>query len=191
MPALVLELRKHLFIYLLLVKNSLIAQMEFRSNFFVAIGLEVVFVIVRLAYLLVIYQNGIVLVGIPPSGMLLFLGSFYLVTGLFNGLFLGNIFDIPDYVGAGTLVDDQADLAAVLPYAETGQFREPLAHVSWRCGDGYHWVAPFAYPFHGRQSHDVHRVFGRGSNDVIRNLPRGISALILDCKGGIPICFLR
>ncbi|MCL6444503.1 MAG: ABC-2 family transporter protein [Alicyclobacillus sp.] len=97
------EIRKHVHVYGLFLKNSLMSQMEYRGDFLITIVMELFWVCVSLAYLLVIYGTDVVIKGIPPNGMLIFFGSYLFVTGVFNALFLPNIFSIPWVVQQGTL----------------------------------------------------------------------------------------
>ena len=52
------EVHKHLAIYWLFVKNSLIAQMEYRANFVTSILMEAGYLFAKIMYVIVIYRSG-------------------------------------------------------------------------------------------------------------------------------------
>lgn len=97
------SLGKHLKIYVLFMKNCLQSQMEYRSNFMIMLVMESLYLVVRFITLLVIYDTGIIINGIPPDGMLLFFGCFAIMTGIFNAFFLPNFFSLSGHVRNGSL----------------------------------------------------------------------------------------
>jgi ABC-2 type transport system permease protein len=70
------ELRKHLIIYGLFLKNSLIAQMEYRFNFIGNLAMEAGYLLVKLSYVVVVYRSGVKINGLSPDEILLFIGTF-------------------------------------------------------------------------------------------------------------------
>lgn len=109
------ELRKHLVIYILFVKNSLIAQLEYRFNYIGAFSMEAGYLLVKLSYVVVVYRSGVTLNGLRPDEVLLFSGTFVALTGLYAGLFMLNNY------GLRTLVKD-GDLDLMLTKPVSTQF---------------------------------------------------------------------
>jgi ABC-2 type transport system permease protein len=92
MRNLLYELRKHLFIYGLFLKNSLIAQMEYRFNFVGNLCMEAGYLLVKLSYVVVVYRSGVKINGLSPDEILLFIGTFITLTAVYAGLFMMNNF---------------------------------------------------------------------------------------------------
>jgi ABC-2 type transport system permease protein len=86
------EVRKHLLIYGLFLKNSLIAQMEYRFNFVGNLAMETGYLFVKLSYVVVIYRSGVKINGLSPDEILLFIGTFIALTAVYAGLFMINNF---------------------------------------------------------------------------------------------------
>lgn len=86
------ELRKHLIIYGLFLKNSLIAQMEYRFNFIGNLAMEAGYLLVKLSYVVVVYRSGVTINGLSPDEILLFIGTFITLTAVYAGLFMINNF---------------------------------------------------------------------------------------------------
>ncbi|MCZ8520441.1 MULTISPECIES: ABC transporter permease [Paenibacillus] len=96
-------LGKYIRLYGVFVRNCLIAQMEFRGNFFMSLLVETVYLAAKLLYVLVVFRTDLHVNGIPPEGLLLFIGMHTVATGLYVGLFLTNFTKIPGYIRDGTL----------------------------------------------------------------------------------------
>jgi ABC-2 type transport system permease protein len=92
MGAIYREIRKHLIIYLLFVKNSVMAQMEYRFNFFGNLAMEAGYLLVKLSYVVVVYRSGVTIQGLSPDEILLFIGTFVGLTAVYAGLFMINNF---------------------------------------------------------------------------------------------------
>jgi ABC-2 type transport system permease protein len=86
------EIRKHLFIYYLFVKNSVMAQMEYRFNFIGNLSMEVGYLFVKLSYVVVVYRSGVKINGLSPDEILLFIGTFITMTAVYAGVFMLNNF---------------------------------------------------------------------------------------------------
>ncbi len=97
------EIEKHLFIYFLFVKNCLASQMEYRINFITGIAMECGYLIVKIMYVVVIYRSGKTIHGLSPDAMLLFIGTFVIVTGFYAGLFMMNFFQMREQIRSGNL----------------------------------------------------------------------------------------
>ncbi|CAM4456465.1 ABC-2 type transport system permease protein [Paenibacillus endophyticus] len=103
-------LKNYLVIYWLFAKNCFMAQMEYRFNFYLGIGVEISYLIAKLLYVVVVYKTDLHIGSITPDGILLFVGTFTLMTGIYSGLFFYNSLKISEYVREGTL-----DLLLVKP----------------------------------------------------------------------------
>jgi ABC-2 type transport system permease protein len=89
---------KYLSLYGHFVKNSLIAQMEFKTNFIIAMCTEVAFVFAKSLYVIVLFTAGLTINGLTPEQMLMFIGSYTLITGIMDSVYYPNIASIPEYV---------------------------------------------------------------------------------------------
>ena len=92
MRALIRELKKHFLIYRLFIKNSLMAQMEYRFNFIGNMAMETGYLLVKLSYVVVVYRSGVEINGLSPDEILLFIGTFVTLTAFYAGLFMLNNF---------------------------------------------------------------------------------------------------
>lgn len=84
-------------------KHSLMVQMEYRFNFFLMLLLGGIYVLVRVIFMSVIYKTGIHVNGLSPDSMLLHMGIFTVMSGLFGLLFSDNFFKISEHIRSGTL----------------------------------------------------------------------------------------
>ncbi len=110
MNSLFRELRKHLLIYFLFVKNSLMAQMEYRFNFIGNLAMESGYLLVKLSYVVVIYRSGVKINGLSADEILLFIGTFITLTGVYAGMFMINNFQL-----RGKIKDGDLDLLLTKP----------------------------------------------------------------------------
>lgn len=97
------EIRKHAFIWYIFMKNSLIGQMEYRVNFFTGLSMEVGYLFVKLLYVIVVYRAGSSVNGMTPDEVLVFVGTFVIVTGFYAGFFMLNNFSLSEHIRTGTL----------------------------------------------------------------------------------------
>ncbi len=97
------EIKKHLLIYLVFIKNSLIAQMEYRVNFIGNMAMETGYLFVKLAYVVVVYRSGVTINGLSPDQILLFIGTFVTLTATYAGLFMINNFGLRTKIKDGDL----------------------------------------------------------------------------------------
>ncbi len=110
MRELLKEIRKHLLIYLLFVKNSMMAQMEYRFNFIGNLAMETGYLFVKLSYVVVVYRSGVTINGLSPDEILLFIGTFVGLTGVYAGMFMINNFRL-----RGKIKDGELDLLLTKP----------------------------------------------------------------------------
>ncbi len=95
--------RKYISIYLLFAKNSLIAQMEYRTNFFISVLIEIAFLLSKILYVIVVFNAGVDIYGLSPYEILMFIGSYTIITGVMDALYFPNFSKISEYVRNGDL----------------------------------------------------------------------------------------
>lgn len=124
MKAYIDELRKHFRIYGRLMKNSLMRQLEYPSNFLISLIVETFFMISKLMYVLIAYRVGKEIHGVSASEMKLFVGTFMLLTATYTAFFADNLYGMSDKVKKGDL-----DLMFVKPVST--QFITTLRTVNF------------------------------------------------------------
>ncbi len=97
------SLKKHFFIYLLFMKNSTMGFLEYRANLFAALTMELVYLFSKILYVIVFYNSSVKIDGVSPDEIMLYIGTFILMTGLFVGFFMDNFYQIPEHIRTGTL----------------------------------------------------------------------------------------
>lgn len=97
------ELKRYAFIYMLFAKNCFISQMEYRLNFAFGCMIECAFLIVKILYVVVVYNIGEKINGITPDEVLLFVGAYTAMTGIYVMLFWKNFTSLPEHIRTGTL----------------------------------------------------------------------------------------
>lgn len=97
------EIKKHAFIWYVFMKNNLIAQLEYRANFFTGLAMEAGYLLVKLLYVIVVYRAGSSVNGMSPDEVLVFVGTYVLITGFYAGFFMLNNFALGDHIRTGTL----------------------------------------------------------------------------------------
>lgn len=96
------ELKKHLHLLFVFAKFSLMSQLEYRANFLAGMLVETSWMLIKLLYVAVIYRAGINIGMLTPDHILLFVGTYILMTGFYM-LFYQNFTSISDLVREGTL----------------------------------------------------------------------------------------
>lgn len=96
-------IKDYLKLYGYFVKNNIIAQMQYRTNFIMSMLTEVAFVFAKSLYIIVIYSAGLSINGLEPQQMLMFIGSYTLVTGVMDAVYYPNIASIPDHIRTASL----------------------------------------------------------------------------------------
>ncbi len=104
------EIRKHACLWWLLLKNSLMSQLEYRANFYTGIAMELGYFLAKIVYLIVIYKTGVPVNGLTPDEVLVFFGTYMIATGPYAGLYMINLYSIGRQVQTGEL-----DLLLVKP----------------------------------------------------------------------------
>lgn len=97
------EIKKHIYIYLLFIKFSVMSQMEYRFNFIGNLSMETGYLFVKLSYVIVVYRSGVTIGGLTPDEILLFNGTFVALTGIYAGLFMINNFRMRSMIKDGDL----------------------------------------------------------------------------------------
>ncbi len=97
------EVRKHFRIFWAFMRSCLASQMEYRANFFTGIAMEGGYLLVKLMYILVVYRAGVSINGLSPDEILLFVGTFVAMTGVYAGLIMMNLFGLRDIIRNGAL----------------------------------------------------------------------------------------
>jgi ABC-2 type transport system permease protein len=110
MNSVIKDIKKHIILWGLFIKNSLIGQLEYRVNFLTGIALELGYLLAKVTYLIVVYKAGVDINGLSPDEVLVFFGAYMIVTGTYAGLYMTNLFGISDHVRTGSL-----DLLIVKP----------------------------------------------------------------------------
>ncbi len=103
MNSLLHEIKKHLKIYFLFMKFSVMSQMEYRSSFIGNMSMETGYLFVKLSYVVVVYQSGAKINGLSPDEILLFIGTFVMLTGFYAGLFMINNYALRNKIKDGDL----------------------------------------------------------------------------------------
>jgi ABC-2 type transport system permease protein len=97
------EIKKHVRIYLLFVKFSVMSQMEYRFNFIGNLSMETGYLFYKLSYVVVVYRSGVTIHGLSPDEILLFIGTFIMLTGVYAGMFMINNFQLRTKIKDGEL----------------------------------------------------------------------------------------
>lgn len=124
MRELVKELKKYITLYLLFIKNCLIVQMEYRANFFISICIECAFLFIKILYVIVIFKANVNINGLSPYAILMFIGSYTIMTGIMDAIYFPNLSKIPNYMRNGDL-----DMLIIKPVS--AQFIVTLRHIDF------------------------------------------------------------
>jgi ABC-2 type transport system permease protein len=118
------EIRKHLRVYRLFAKTSLMQQLEYRANFVIGIAAESAWLASKLIYSFIVHRTGTTVGGLSPDEITLFIGTFIILTAIYTGMFMMNFFYIPWRVQTGDL-----DLMVVKPIST--QFHLTMREVDF------------------------------------------------------------
>lgn len=123
MKSIYYSIRKHIHIYLLFMKISTMGYMEYRANLIAALTMELTFLFSKIIYVVFVYQAGISLKGMSPDEIMIFIGTFIIMTGIYTALFMENFYAIPEHIRNGTL-----DMYITKPMSL--QFVSTMRHVN-------------------------------------------------------------
>lgn len=98
-----MHLKDYIKLYKYMVKNNIMAQMEYKANFISSIVTEIAFLMSKALYIIVIYSVGLSIHGVTPHQMLMFIGSYTVITGIMDSVYYPNIASIPEYIRSGEL----------------------------------------------------------------------------------------
>ncbi|KTD86633.1 ABC transporter permease [Paenibacillus etheri] len=96
-------LKRYIRLYALFIKNSVIAQMEYRTNFITGLLVETAYLFAKCLYVIVVYQTDLHIGSIGPDQILMFIGTYTFLTGIYWGLFGINFIKLPEHIRNGTL----------------------------------------------------------------------------------------
>lgn len=94
--------KRYLKLLFLFAKFSLMSQLEYRINFISGLAVETGYLTVKLLYVAVVYQTGVNIGGMTPDNIVIFIGTYIMMTGLYMALY-PNFTAITDYVREGGL----------------------------------------------------------------------------------------
>lgn len=114
--------RKYWKLYGVFVRNSIMSQMEYRTNFFMSALVQLAHMLTKLTYVLVIYKVDQPINGITPDEMLIMIGTYSALSGVFVSFFLFNFDGLSGQIQRGSL-----DSNIVKPVSL--QFISTLQHV--------------------------------------------------------------
>lgn len=97
------ELKKHFGLYMLFIKYSIMAQMEYRTNFIISMFIQFAFMCIKLSYVVVLYRVGIKINGFSPDEMLIMIGTYSALSGVFVSFFLLNFGELSEHIRTGSL----------------------------------------------------------------------------------------
>ncbi|WP_127529566.1 ABC transporter permease [Paenibacillus kobensis] len=99
----VTEIRKHVRMFFIFAKNSLLGYMEYKANFYSGLIMETVFLLSKLIYLFFVFRLGIEINGISPDQMMIFTGTYTIMIAIYTGLFMDNFYRFAGHIRNGTL----------------------------------------------------------------------------------------
>lgn len=97
------NIKKYLHLYYIFIKNCVMAQMEYRVNFFASCLVQLAYMAIKVTYIIVIYNTGVTINGITPDQMMIFIGTYSALSGVFVSFFLINFGSISYQVRTGEL----------------------------------------------------------------------------------------
>ncbi|WP_138750957.1 ABC transporter permease [Paenibacillus sinopodophylli] len=95
--------KRYALIYSLFFKNSLIALMEYRINFIFGVMVELGFIVIKLSYVYVVFRVGENINGLTPYNVMLFVGTFIIMSGIYSALLFFNFVNLPELIRTGDL----------------------------------------------------------------------------------------
>lgn len=89
-------------VFCALAKCSLMTQLEYRINYISSLLIEIAYALVKLIYVVMVYQTGCHIGMLTPDHIAMFVGSYSLMTGIYMYFYRGYT-AIPGYVKLGEL----------------------------------------------------------------------------------------
>lgn len=100
---LVSNIKRYLILYWKFVKNCIISQMEYRVNFYMSCLIQLAYIAVKVTYLFVIYNTETTINGVTPDQMMIFIGTYTALSGVFVSFFLINFGSLSHQIRTGEL----------------------------------------------------------------------------------------
>ena len=97
------NIKRYTKLYFILVKNSIMSQMEYRFNFFMACLIQLAYIGVKLTYVIVLYSADVSINGVTPDEMMIFIGTYSALSGIFVSFFLNNFSMLSHQIRTGEL----------------------------------------------------------------------------------------
>jgi len=98
-----LEIKKHLKIYRQFIKMSVMEQLEYRINFLMGFLCECIYLFSKMLYVMIVFRAGANISGLSPDQLILFIGTFIIMTAVFTGLFSNNFYRLSQKIALGEL----------------------------------------------------------------------------------------
>ncbi|SES64179.1 ABC transporter permease [[Clostridium] polysaccharolyticum] len=98
-----MNIKDYIRLYFHMVKYNIMAQMEYKVNFLLSVFTEVGFLLAKSLYIIVVFSIGLSINGATPDQILMFIGSYTIITGIMDSVYYPNIASIPSYVQNGEL----------------------------------------------------------------------------------------
>lgn len=95
------EICKHIRLLWLFTRRYLISQMEYKGNFFTFLIIESIILLSKLLYLSVTYNTGVVINGLTPDAIMLYTGTFLIISAVYAAFFMFNFFNFRRLVRDG------------------------------------------------------------------------------------------
>ena len=152
------RLKKYLILWGMLMRNSLMSQLEYRANFYTGIAMELGCFLAKVVYMIVIFKTGVPINGLTPNEVLVFFGTYMVATGPYAGLYMMNLFDMSRQVQTGEL---DLLLPELAPY---------LASLGTTLVCALHTDVPPREWFDGYREVSIPKTARRGSNSRGRSL---------------------
>ncbi|MDO4764491.1 MAG: ABC-2 family transporter protein [Eubacteriales bacterium] len=96
-------LKKYVVLYFCFIKNSIMAQMEYRINFIISMCIQLAYMGIKLTYVVVLYHADIAINGFSPDEMMIMIGTYSALSGVFVSFFLLNFSALPELIKSGSL----------------------------------------------------------------------------------------
>ena len=103
-------IKKYARVYGLFIRCSIMGVMEYRVNFVTGVAVECCFLLVKLLYVVIAFLPGLSINSLSPYFIMLYVGNYTIITGIYNGLFAENLWWLPFNIRTGAL-----DLMLVKP----------------------------------------------------------------------------
>lgn len=103
MKAVYMEIKKHIFIYFLFIKNNLIQFMEYKANFVAGILAASGFLFIRCVYVIFFYNSGLSLDGFGADEMMLYTATFVIMTAIYTATLCDGFYKLPQNIQSGNL----------------------------------------------------------------------------------------